>query len=120
MAKTFKVGDIVRLNSGGPDMVVTHIWPYVTVGLYTMDCAWMHEGMRMTTTLPSQAVAKVGPDVEDVPDLITLVRTWMELNKGKDLKFPSTERWPYGSGLPTPGSMAWVCMQAFDLGRKSV
>jgi uncharacterized protein YodC (DUF2158 family) len=45
--KEFKVGDVVVLNSGGPPMTVTKVYPnYSGEGVPEIDCVWIEENIE--------------------------------------------------------------------------
>lgn len=46
-----KLGDVVKLKSGGPVMTVTCLWPFM--------CSWMAEGRRYQEDFPEEALEVV-------------------------------------------------------------
>ena len=42
-----QIGDVVRLKSGGPDMVVLHLNPYTNIDV--LDCQWFDVFFRCQT-----------------------------------------------------------------------
>jgi len=40
----FNVGDLVRLSSGGPEMVVTHVSVNQTTNSIIVSCTWFVDG----------------------------------------------------------------------------
>lgn len=50
----WKVGDIVRLKSGGPSMTVTAVGD--NYGTLTVWCSWFISGKESTGTFPVDAV----------------------------------------------------------------
>ena len=53
----FKIGDIVRLKSGGPKMTVTA--PVITVGCKEVSCAWFVNGVRNFGNFPTDSIVHV-------------------------------------------------------------
>lgn len=43
-----EVGNVVSLNSGGPDLTVIHVW----ASSDTVDVTWMAGGAKKTATFP--------------------------------------------------------------------
>jgi uncharacterized protein YodC (DUF2158 family) len=58
----FKVGDIVKLKSGGVEMTVT------SRGKRQIGVAWMFEGELHQANLPSEALVNGDTSVVDAPD----------------------------------------------------
>lgn len=59
MADTFKVGDVVRLKSGGPDMTVTNVGK--ESGMLTVWCAWFVGTKQEKGYFPADAVQPPPP-----------------------------------------------------------
>ena len=59
MADTLKVGDVVRLKSGGPKMTVTQVGTDSITELLTVWCAWFVLTKQETGTFPADAVEPV-------------------------------------------------------------
>ncbi len=63
-----KVGDVVRLNSGGPSMTV--------VGIVTesVTCVWQGNGEAVEATFPEVCLTEVKEDDVNTPRRVTLER----------------------------------------------
>lgn len=57
----FKVGDIVRLKSGGPKMVVVQL-PEMWVGERYLTCSWFVESKNERAEFPAKALERPDPD----------------------------------------------------------
>jgi uncharacterized protein YodC (DUF2158 family) len=55
MAQQLKVGDVVKLKSGGPLMTVTLVGPDMS-GIMTAWCVWFAGQVRVEGTFPLEAV----------------------------------------------------------------
>jgi uncharacterized protein YodC (DUF2158 family) len=58
MAEQFKVGDVVKLKSGGPKMTVTQIGEDMS-GTMTIWCVWFDGTARIEGTFPFGTVELV-------------------------------------------------------------
>lgn len=47
-----KIGDIVSLRSGGPDMVISYIEPHYG----RANCSWVHDGQYHSAVIPLSAL----------------------------------------------------------------
>jgi len=57
-ARKAKVGDVVRLASGGPDMTVRALSPGNGIEPATADCLWFFDGQEHNGVFPLAALRK--------------------------------------------------------------
>lgn len=64
-ASIYKVGEIVKLKSGGPDMTVKNINKHFRDDTFsgTYDCQWFAGKKLDTGTFPQDSLVKVEPKV---------------------------------------------------------
>lgn len=52
MAQQWKVGDVVRLKSGGPSMTVE----YLDLETQSVGCVWFHDQEKKTGSFPAEGL----------------------------------------------------------------
>jgi uncharacterized protein YodC (DUF2158 family) len=70
MADEFKVGDVVRLKSGGPRMTIEELGDYSTMGVAGHDqakCVWFEGTKHLRGVFEFASLETVGPDVMTAP-----------------------------------------------------